>query len=173
MNRRTSLKNLLVASGGLIALPAWAENWSFTELNAYRSTFSPTNQEILASVADAIIPAGNSIGALSVGVDKYLQKLFDMCYEKEIQGNIKTQLESLDAAAKTVYSVAFTACSQSQRQELLTKLSTSENKNEKDFFELMKSETIRGFNTSREVMLQYLNYKILPGHFHGCVDINS
>ena len=37
----------------------------------------------------------------------------------------------------------------------------------------MKSETIRGFNTSREVMLQYLNYKIVPGHYYGCVDVNA
>jgi hypothetical protein len=53
------------------------------------------------------------------------------------------------------------------------KFSVSENKNEKDFFDLMKAETIRGFNTSREVMLKYLNYKIQPGHYYGCVDVNA
>ncbi|HET6543922.1 MAG TPA: gluconate 2-dehydrogenase subunit 3 family protein, partial [Chryseolinea sp.] len=68
---------------------------------------------------------------------------------------------------------SFASCDQTQRQALLTKFSRSEDKNEKDFFTLMKSETIRGFNTSREVMLQYLNYKILPGHYHGCVDVNA
>jgi hypothetical protein len=173
MNRRTSLKNLLIASGGLIALPSWAENWSFNDLTSYRSSFSAINQEILASVADTIIPAGNSIGALSVGVDKFLQKLFDNCYEKDIQENIKTQLMVLDASAKSNYDNAFSACNVTQREMLLRNLATSENKNEKEFFDLMKSETIRGFNTSREVMLQYLHYKILPGHYRGCVDVNA
>jgi hypothetical protein len=173
MNRRTSLKNLLIASGGLVALPAWAENWSVNDLTSYRSSFSSTTREILASVADTIIPAGNSIGALSVGVDKFLQKLFDNCYEKDVQENIKTQLTKLDASAKSSYSNMFSAGTMEQREMLLRNLATSENKEEKDFFDLMKSETIRGFNTSREVMLQYLNYKILPGQYRGCVDVTA
>ncbi len=173
MNRRTSLKNLLVATGGLIALPSWAENWSVPGLAHLPSSLSPTNQEILASVTDTIIPVGNSIGALSVGVDKFLEKLIANCYEKDVQDNVAKQLEALDLSAKNTHGVSFKECTQTQREALLTGLSVSETKEEKDFFDLMKSQTIRGFNTSREVMLQYLNYKIVPGHFFGCVDVNT
>lgn len=173
MNRRTSLKNLLVATGGLIALPSSAENWSPQELAKLPSILSTANQEILASVADTIIPAGTSLGALSVGVDKFLEKLIANCYEKDVQENVSRQLVSLDANAKKTYGTTFKECRQSEREALLTNMSVSENKAEKDFFDLMKSQTIRGFNTSREVMLQYLNYKIIPGHFHGCVDVNA
>jgi hypothetical protein len=173
MNRRTSLRNLLVATGGLIALPSWAESWTLPELAKLPSILSSTNQEILASVADTIIPGGSSIGSLSVGVDKFLEKLIANCYEKEVQQNVATQLEALDTNAKSTYGASFKECQQAQREALLTRLSISETKEEKDFFDLMKSQTIRGFNTSREVMLQYLNYKIIPGHFHGCVDVNA
>ena len=173
MDRRTTLKKLIIASGGLITLPSWAQNWSIGEITNLPSSFSSASQEILASVTDAIIPPGNSIGALSVGVDKFLAKLIANCYEKDVQENVKTQLSALDSAAKNSYGNPFTSCDQTQRQALLLKLSNSEDKNEKDFFTLIKSETIRGFNTSREVMLQYLNYKILPGHFYGCVDVNA
>ena len=173
MNRRTSLKNLLIASGGLIALPSWAKNWSVNDLTTLPSSFSPASQEILGAVADTIIPAGNSVGALSVGVDKFLQKLIANCYETSVQENVKNQLDALTASAKNVYGNPFVTCDQTQRLDLLNKLSVSQDKNEKDFFDLMKSETIRGFNTSREVMLQYLNYKILPGHYYGCVDVNA
>src|SRR5687768_2892313 len=158
MNRRTTIKNLLAASGGLVALPSWAQSWSVAEVTKIPSSFSVTSQEILASVADAIIPPGNSIGALSVGVDKFLQKLIANCYEKDVQENVNTQLAALDASARGTYGNPFSSCDQAQRQTLLTKLAASEDKNEKDFFTLIKSETIRGFNTSREVMLQYLNY---------------
>ena len=163
----------MVASGALVALPSWARNWTVGDVTKLPSSFSVTDQEILASVADAIIPPGNSIGALSVGVDKFLQKLIANCYEAEVQQNVNKQLSALDASARNTYGNSFTSCDQLQRQAILTKLASSEDKNEKDFFTLMKSETIRGFNTSREVMLQYLNYKILPGHYHGCVDINA
>jgi hypothetical protein len=173
MDRRSTLKHLAIVSGGLIALPAWARNWSLRDMTAYRSSFLITEQNLIASVADTIIPPGKAIGALSVGVDKFLQRLLEDCYEKEVQNNVKTQLAALDTAAQQSHGKLFTACDQSQRQELLMKLAGSTKREEKDFFNLMKSETIRGFNTSREVMVQYLHYTVQPGHYYGCVDVKK
>jgi hypothetical protein len=173
MNRRNSLKSLMMASGALISLPSWAEGWTLDKLILGQSSFSMEEQDLLTSVADTIIPAGNSIGALSVGVDKFLQKLFQDCYEKDVQANIKNHLLKLDKNSQSANGKGFSACDQQQRQELLLKFSSSEDKAEKDFFDLVKSETIRGFNTSKEVMLNYLNYKVVPGHYYGCVDVNA
>ena len=173
MDRRNALKNILIASGGLITLPAWANGWNLKDLPFHTPSFSTLQQDVLASVTDTIIPAGNSIGALSVGVDKFLQKLIDDCYEKDIQENVKLQLDGLEASAQSANGKSFISCDQNQRQVLLLKLSTSELKSEKDFFTLIKSETIRGFNTSQEVMVKYLNYRMAPGHYYGCVDVKA
>lgn len=172
MNRRTYLKKVMAASAGLAALPSWANGWT-TAVIGGGSSFSVDEQHLLAGVADTIIPAGNSIGALSVGVDKFLQKLFDNCYEKEVRENIKLQLINLESGARSNYGKSFSECDQIQRQDLLLMRAGSENKAEKDFFDLVKSETIRGFSTSREVMLDYLKYKVVPGHYYGCIDVNS
>ena len=173
MNRRELVKQLLVASGGLVALPAWAKDWTLENLQGYSSTFSLTEQQTLAGVADAIIPPGDGIGALSVGVDKFLQKLIENCYDTGVQSNVKSQLQMLENKAQSIHSKSFSECTHVQRQEMLLKLSASENKNEKDFFTLLKSETIRGFSTSKEVMTKYLRYKVAPGHYYGCVDVKS
>ena len=174
VDRRRAVKTIAVASGSLITLPFWmtACTGSDTE-TTHLSSFSLSEQEILAAVTDTIIPPGNDTGALSVGVDKYLQKLFDKCYENEAQDNIKAQLKGLDVAAKTTHGKSFAKCSQQQREHLLIKLSASDKKTEKDFFELVKSETINGFTTSKEVMLNYYHYKVAPGHYYGCVDVKS
>ena len=74
MDRRNTLKHLAVVSGGLIVLPAWARNWSLRDMTAYQSSFLMIEQNLMASVADTIIPPGKAIGALSVGVDKFLQR---------------------------------------------------------------------------------------------------
>ena len=173
MNRRDTLKQLLLASGGLIALPSWAREWTIQDITAYSSSFTTTEQEILAAVADTIIPAGDSVGALTVGVDKFLQKLIDHCYDSATRENVKAQLTALNVAAHKKFSKSFTACDQSQRQQLFLNLSVSETKNERDFFILIKSETIRGFSTSKQVMSKYLKYKVAPGHYYGCVDVKS
>ncbi|MEX2234210.1 MAG: gluconate 2-dehydrogenase subunit 3 family protein [Cyclobacteriaceae bacterium] len=172
MNRRDTIKQLMLATGSLVALPAWANEWSTAGL-LHRSSFSFQAQETLAAVADTIIPAGNSIGALSVGVDKFLQKLIDNCYEKEMRDNVNTQLAALDTGAQSLHGKSFKDFDQQQREEMLLKLSTSEITAEQDFFKLIKSETIRGFNTSREVMVNYLHFKQVPGHYYGCVDVNA
>lgn len=163
----------MLASGSLVALPAWAEGWNRRSLTKHISSFSSDEQVLLSSVADTIIPAGDSIGALSVGVDKFLQKLLDKCYEKEVQDNVKKQLSALDQSAQKEFGKSFAICDQDQRQTLLVRFADSADKSEKDFFTLMKSETIRGFNTSREVMVNYLKYKPAPGHYYGCVDVKA
>ena len=173
MNRRETIKTIMAASGALVALPSWAEAWNLSEVAAHGTSFSLQTQETMAAVADTIIPAGNAIGALSVGVDKFLQKLIDNCYEKEVQDNIRTQLESLETSARTQYGNPFKDCDQLQREGLLLRFAGSENINEADFFKLIKSETIRGFNTSREVMVNYLHFKQVPGHYYGCVDVTA
>jgi hypothetical protein len=178
VNRRKLLKQLAIATGGLITLPQWMISCGISDTNVHASSFSSGEQQLLASITDTIIPAGNpiaigSIGALSVGVDKFLQKLIDDCYEKEVKDNVKLQLSKLEKSTKAEYGKSFADCTQNRRQELLLKLSSSANKAEKDFFTLIKTETIRGFNTSQKVMQEYLGYKVAPGHYYGCVDVKT
>jgi hypothetical protein len=173
MDRRTSIRTLAAATVGLVALPAWANAWTVKDVSSSPAFLSVGQQETLASITDTIIPAGNSIGALSVGVDKFLQKLLANCYEADVQENVKKQIAALDAAAASSSQSNFVSADQKSRMNLLLKLADSQVKEEKDFFDLMKAETIRGFNTSKEVMLGHLKYKMVPGHYYGCVDITT
>ena len=173
MNRRKAIKHLAIVSGGLITLPQWMQSCGISDTNVHQTSFSIAEQKTLSSVADTIIPESNAIGALSVEVDKYLQKMIDDCYEKDVQDNVKSQLKGLEESAKATHKKSFADCTQAQREELLLKLSSSENKSGQDFFNLMKSETIRGFNTSQKVMQEYLGYKIAPGHYYGCINVKA
>ncbi len=173
MNRRNAVKNLAIASGSLISLPFWMGACGISDSDTHQSSFSKSEQNLLAKITDTIIPAGGSIGALLVGVDKFLQKLIDDCYEKPVQDNVKKQLQALDASAEESFGKSFTNCTQQQRQEALLKFSGSAIKEEKDFFDLVKNETIRGFNTSQKVMQDYLHYKVAPGHYYGCVNVQA
>ena len=173
MNRRNAVKKLAIASGSLITLPFWMTACTGNEPSTHLSSFSITEQEILAAVVDTIIPASDQIGALSVGVDKYLQRLIDKCYEKDVQDNVKARLHGLDTAAKNIYHASFSKCDQQQRQDLVLKVSASQIQNEKDFFNLIKSETINGFTTSKEVMITYFHYKLAPGHYYGCINVKT
>ena len=81
-------------------------------------SFLFVEEDILASVVDTIIPAGDSIGALSVGVDKFLIKLLADCYEKDVQDNVKNQLNNLNTSAEAAYKKSFATCDQAQRDDV-------------------------------------------------------
>jgi hypothetical protein len=72
--------------------------------------------------------------------------------------------------SNTIHGHEFVEGDQPQRQGILEDFSVSEDTILKEAFQLIKSETIRGFRTSRIVLTQYYNYKVAPGMYIGCED---
>lgn len=176
MNRRKSLKILGGSALGIAGLILADSKWKILENLTHKGFFTFNEEEMISAISDTIIPEGlppvlsnpkaKPIGAISTGTDKYLIKVFEYCYEQEDQQKIKNQLNIL-------LEKGFIKAEKQKRESMLLSLSDSENENEKEFFKTMKSETITGFTTVKEVMVDYRNYKVAPGYYHGCVDINS
>lgn len=176
MNRRKSLKILGGSVAGIAGLALVDWKWQIFDQLSHKGFFSLKEEQMLSAIADTIIPEGlppilsNSqakpIGALSTGTDQYMIKVIEHCYEKEDQETIKTFLNSLEDKG-------FLKGNKQDREQMLLALESSENENEKEFFKTMKSETITGFTTVKEVMVDYRNYKVAPGYYNGCVDVNS
>jgi hypothetical protein len=183
MDRRKSLKILGGTAAGIAGLVLVDWKWQLVDQLTHKGFFTLKEEVLISAVADTIIPAGlppkvpnrNSkpIGALSTGTDKYLKRLFEYCYEKETQDLIKNQLASLDQKAKIEFGKSFDKGSQEERERTLLTFAESNNEDEKKFFDLMKSQTITGFTTVKEVMADYRGYQVAPGFFKGCVDVPS
>ena len=172
MKRRALIKKMGIAASSLAVLPAWANSWTVDKLNTGSGFLSVAELTRLTAVVDTILPANkDGLGGLKVGVDKFLDQLFARCYEPDVQENIRLQLEALDIASSKIYLTKFENGNQEQRLALLGALEKSESEPEKEFFTLIKSETIRGFRTSREVMTRYLKYRVIPGNYHGCLPV--
>jgi hypothetical protein len=135
MNRRHAITHLTLAAGGLITLPFWMTACHLSDTTTHFSSFSAAEQGTLAGMVDAIIPGDGGTGvvrdscmapgALAVGVDKFLQKLIDDCYEQPAQVNVKKQLRALDEAAKPAYGQSFAAGTLEQRQAILRQWAVS------------------------------------------------
>ncbi|MDR7130944.1 hypothetical protein J2X69_003303 [Algoriphagus sp. 4150] len=181
MNRRNSLKILGGAAVGIAGLALAEWKWQLLGGIDHQGFFTSKEEKLISAIADTIIPAGlppktptpdaKPIGALSTGTDVYLIKIFEHCYAKEDQDKIKSQLAALDAHTGNELGKSFYKLPHKEREQFLLELATSENKDEREFFEVMKSETIAGFTTVKEVMVDYRNYKVAPGYYHGCADI--
>ncbi|CAD5258737.1 MULTISPECIES: gluconate 2-dehydrogenase subunit 3 family protein [unclassified Imperialibacter] len=181
MNRRSTLKGLLAAGGAIAGLSLVEWKWHIVEDALHPRFYTRKEEELFSSIADTIIPAGappsvpggptEPIGALSTGTDKFLMKLLEKCYEKEDQDKLRLQMAALEKSAEDTYGESFADCTQEQRVELLMARANSEVGEEKEFFDFMKDQTIRGFTTTQVVMTNYRDYKVAPGHFYGCANV--
>ncbi|MBB6328925.1 adenine specific DNA methylase Mod [Algoriphagus iocasae] len=174
MNRRKSLKILGGTVVGITGLVLADWKWQLLDGINHKGFFTFKEEKLISAIADTIIPEGlppktptpdaKPIGALSTGTDIYMMKLFEHCFEKEDQDQIKLQLASLDEKG-------FLKASKEEREAMLLSLKDSEVEADQEFFDLMKSETITGFTTVKEVMVDYRDYKVAPGFYTGCADV--
>ncbi|MDA0314473.1 MAG: gluconate 2-dehydrogenase subunit 3 family protein [Bacteroidetes bacterium] len=172
MQRRTSLKLLGAAGVGIAGLVLADWKWQILDRLTHIGFFTYEQEQLLASLADTIIPEGvagavgtSPIGALSTGTDQFLIRFFEKCLEKEEQEIILQEL-------KVLQKLDFSSLSKEEREKILQDYSKAEGDKQKKFYKLIRSNTIFGFTTARDVMVDHLGYQVAPGFYSGCVEVS-
>lgn len=75
---------------------------------------------LVAAIAEGIIPATDTPGAIGAAVPGFIAMLFADWMMKDEQESFRTGLKSFDADARSRFGKAFQACSAAQQLELLT-----------------------------------------------------
>ena len=171
MQRRTSLKLLGAAGAGIAGLALVDWKWQILDRLTHAGFFTYDQERLITSLAETLIPEGipggsgaAPIGALSTGTDQFLIKFFEKCLEKEEQEILIQELNVLQKRG-------FTVLTKQEREAILGEYSETEDQNQKKFYELIRANTIFGFTTAREVMVDHLGYQVAPGFYNGCVEV--
>ncbi|WP_229201757.1 gluconate 2-dehydrogenase subunit 3 family protein [Arsenicibacter rosenii] len=173
MERRTALKSLAVAAGGLISLPGWANGWARGSMPANGALLTTAQNELLAEFVEVIIPETKTPGAKSLGIHQFVERMVTDCYEPAAQESFKKGVGIVEEMAQISYGKPFVSCQPTQRNELVTKLSTSADGGQKGFYSLVKGLTIRGYMSSEYVMTNLTHYEFAPARYLGCVPVVS
>ncbi|RDC61466.1 hypothetical protein AHMF7616_00045 [Adhaeribacter pallidiroseus] len=160
---------MALAFGSLLALPAWADSWSATSIQSLKSYLSSEQEALLAEITETILPATNTPGAKDLKIYTFVHKMIADCYEPEVQENVVKGLATAEQLAKQTYAKTFATCDTKQREEILTTMEISIDPNWASFYKLVKDLTLQGYLTSEYYLTNHTNYKMIPGHFYGCV----
>ncbi|GAA4455107.1 lactose 3-dehydrogenase subunit gamma LacC [Nibrella saemangeumensis] len=176
MERRSALKSLAAAVGGLVTLPAWTNGWTEATAQPVQTLFTVRQTEVLAAIVETLIPEsevpGTEVpGAKSLGVHTFIQRMLEDCFEKNDQTSFIAGLNSVQAMTNSGYGKPFTACDATQRLEALKTIATAGEPGQKDFLSAVKNLTIQGYTTSEYVMTKHYHYEMAPGHYYGCVPV--
>jgi Gluconate 2-dehydrogenase subunit 3 len=172
MQRRTAVRNIAIGFGGLFALPTWASNWNINHLqsNGFLILYQ---QNLLAEIAETIIPQTATPGAKSLGVHLLIEKIISDCFGKEAQEKFTKGLGQIDDFAKNTTQKSFIELDVAKRLEVLKSIEKSENKDLKGALGQIKWMTIDGYQKSEYFMTNIEKFEWAPARFKGCVPMKK
>ena len=116
-------------------------------------------RDTVAAIAEHIIPATDTPGAIDAGVPQFIELMLSDWYTPEERAPVEAGLQSLDAQCREKYQRAFLACDREQQIEVLSGLQDNE------YFQLLKSLTVYGYYTSEVGVKAELDYNPAPGRY--------
>lgn len=153
MQRRTALKNLLLIAGGTALLPSCLHEDKKASILLNHLKISADQENLLAEIAETIIPRTDTPGAKELGVHQFVLTMVDDCMGKDDQDNFIKGLDDVNNLAQKTFNTSFIKATPQQRQELLTRIDKKELQGQVSAF-YPKNETA---NDSRlhEIQIRY------------------
>jgi hypothetical protein len=190
ITRREALRQVAILLGGAVSAPtvagvldaatrrAWAdaEGWE-------PRTLSPDQLELVATIAEHVIPQTDTPGARAAGVHRFVDTLLTDHYREAERDRFLVGLERMDAQAQSRHGMSFVRCPPGQRVALLTELDRAAYPPAGAdaepappaawFFRRMKELTLAGYYTSEIGAARELRVAPLFTVYHGDIPYRS
>ena len=169
MNRREAIQTLLMITTGAALIPPSLRGAGQASIRLKHLKIDSDQEELLAKVAETIIPATDTPGAKALGLHLFVLKMMDDCYDTGDQQNFMAGLDQLDAASQKTFETSFAKGTTLQREKLLSGLrAKSEHPAELiKCYTLTKYITIRGYKYSKYMMTELRPHKMIPDPYDG------
>lgn len=175
MNRRSSLKILLIISASGALLPSCLQDEKKTFVSLKNIKINGKDEELLLDLSETIIPKTNTQGAKDVSAHLFALIMIDDCYAPADQDRFVKGLKGFEDYSKKKFDKSFSKSSASEREEILKSIESRKDvpENVAFFYYLMKRLTIQAFISSKYYLTKVQVYQLVPGKFYGCVPVKK
>lgn len=128
IDRREALRRTALALGGLLSAPTLAamlagcDTPPAGEAGWTPLALSSAQGELVATIAEHIIPATDTPGARAVGVHRFIDVMLAEYYAADDRAAFLAGLADVDHRAQAAHGAAFTALTPAQQRDMLTAL---------------------------------------------------
>jgi len=172
MNRRDALQRTALIMGTALtpALGSAILNGCVPDIELNWSPRFLTNKQALIAgqMADRIIPATDTPGALDVHVDQFIDYMLEEVYSTEDGGAYRTGIEKINRISKKELGKDFFELTNDKKDMLLLAFDSEDER----VFQITKELTLIGYFTSEEGMKSNFEYRPIPGEYKDCVPNN-
>jgi hypothetical protein len=181
MTRRQALRRTAGLLGGVISMPVWSgvlsgctagsgDDWSPVIL-------SPEQNEMVALVAERIIPTTDTPGAKAANVNRFIDKMVGESFLPEDRDRFMEGLTAFNQRCQDMYDAAFVDTTEEQQVALIAEVDDETfgddapppDRENPSFYRMMKELVIVGYYTSEIGASQELKINIVPGYYDGDV----
>lgn len=181
-------REMLVLIGRALAIPALAGLGPDELLALARSLhgragaplrmLDPHQDRTVTTVAELIMPAGDTPGATAARVNEFIDLIVAEWYTEDERSRFLRGLSDLDARSESVAGSAFVDAASAAQVAILRGLDAEvaalraageKETAERHFFHRMKYLTMYGYYTSQVGVEQELKYVMVPGRYDPCV----
>ena len=191
MNRREALWRTALVLGGVVSAPTLSATLAWCDApRSGQSAWAPralTSQqgELVATIAEHIIPETDTPGARSVGVHRFVDTMLAEYYPAAERQRFIAGISDVDARARQLNGKTFLRSTPDEQHQILDELdreaytrpaaagaargASTDRAPAAAFFRTMKELTLIGYYTSEAGATRELKHAAVPGRFEGCV----
>ncbi|WOH39508.1 gluconate 2-dehydrogenase subunit 3 family protein [Thalassotalea fonticola] len=166
LNRREFIAGLAAMLGTAAMTPGLANavNIGLTfKPSGSNIIFSEQQMMLVARIADIIIPATDTPGAIDAGVHLYIDHIAANWMNKQESNRLLAGIDKIDADAKAKYDSGFLALDNKIQIAIVQAL--DDNLAQEPAYKMLKTYTVTGYYTSKIGMTVELNYDPIPGPY--------
>ena len=176
IDRRAALHRVALLLGGALSAPAIAgvlagcQGHDRAAAGFTPRALAPAQAELMAVVAEHIIPATDTPGAREVGAPAFIDLMLAEYYAPADRERFVAGLADLDARAEASGAHTFLRCDTGRQRAILDVVDREAFAGRgPHWFRTMKELTLLGYYTSEIGATKELRYAQVPGRFDGCI----
>lgn len=175
INRREAIKRAALMSGIALSSPILIGvlNGCQTDKSLdWQPQFLTLEQvQWVGKIADRILPKTKTLGALDVGVDRFIDLMLKDMYSEKEQTAFRVALDDFKLKNATFQQVSTEEQDNTLHGLEQTYLAALESNADtpKSLFQTIKELTLFGYFTSEAVMTEQLNYHAIPTEYKACI----
>jgi hypothetical protein len=182
MKRKTAIKSILA----LVTLGVSGVTYEFFKhAEPLQLNHLPQKKQLLAELAETIIPRTNTPGAKDCKVEDYITKMIIENSDARAQKSFLIGLNEIEDYANSNYQQSFIQCNATQRNDILkhfeSKATYSINILNKvrrkllgtAFFYQLRDLTVEGYATSLIGATKGMAYDYIPGAYQACIPLHK
>ena len=143
--------------------------------NSSSSFLSAEQLNLVAEIAERILPASDTPGAKDVEVHKFIDRQVALNASDEEKAMFLDGLTYINSKSDEVAGGSFADLGDQERDQVLQAVVDEWQAAPRDnrFFPAFRGLVVTGYFTSERVCKEVLVYDPIPGEFNGCVDYNE